>query len=140
MPFEQKYSDEDILNALRTHPDLSKGGWQRAKLKPYSQTISRHFGSWNRARLSAGLTVHFPPPTYSDEKILEALRKHPEYSARKWSEMEIRPYMTTIIRHFGSLNRARIAADLKPRKRGRQGPSEEERRKIVLKAMKEGDR
>jgi len=51
----KRYSDEEILERLRQHPDFSNYQWQKQKLVPSVRTIIDRFGSWARAREIAGL-------------------------------------------------------------------------------------
>ena len=72
----KRYTDKEILEALRGHPDLTMGEWCAMYLKPSATTICERFGSWNRARRLAGLKPR-PKARYAlyDREIWEKVRR-----------------------------------------------------------------
>lgn len=52
---ERKYTDEELLDAIRKHPNLSSNKWREKKIKPSVRAISKRFGGWKTARKQAGV-------------------------------------------------------------------------------------
>jgi len=85
----QRHTDDDLLSTLLTaHADLDGKHlsvkryvqWRKQHGGPGELTITKRFGSWNRALSLAGLTTKDSPegfgvPKYSDEDILAAVRR-----------------------------------------------------------------
>lgn len=62
------YTDEELIEALKEHPDLGIDKWKEKKIRPSATTIAKRFGSWNKARERAGLERR---PSYADSKKTE---------------------------------------------------------------------
>ncbi|OUJ19026.1 HNH family endonuclease [Methanonatronarchaeum thermophilum] len=118
------YSKEELLNILKRelgeNPDLTYTKWNERDDLPSAQTISNHFGSWDKARQAAGFKPYgFHPYSYSDDKLLEILKKHPDLDAEDFKKIDDLPSSTTYSRRFGSWNKARKKAGLPERGHGR---------------------
>jgi hypothetical protein len=138
----RKYNKEKIIRVLREHPELSARKWMRLHLRPSVHAIRLYFGSWNNARKAAGLRARQGREAhYTDEELLDVLRAHPRLSAVRWKRRELKPSVFTIVKRFGSWNRARTLAGLEPRPKGFPSElSEEEKERRVREALKHGDR
>lgn len=66
-----------------------------------------------------------PKRKYTDEDMLEVLRKNPDLSCREWNSKNIKPCTMTIQTRFGSWNKARKAAGLEERSQGSPTKNEE---------------
>lgn len=81
----------------------------------YSKIILTTYGTWSNAMSKLGRdTVHVP--VYNKEKLLDALRDFYAINRRtpRWSDFKrgLLPSCATYIRHFGTLNTARRAANV----------------------------
>lgn len=128
-PLSPKWSDEEILDAIRSH-HLSTGeaprrvDWKRSSDQhPSASTVELRFGSWSKAIAKAGLT---PPrrgprgPRWTRARILDAIRRHYELfqrapSHRDWvASAPEHPSSATVINRFRSFQEAVRAAGLTP--------------------------
>lgn len=123
MMSEKVYSDREVLNILSEHCELTRWEWDDEGLRPSSFTIISRFGSWNEAKEEAGCPKKNIYPgserrSYSDEELLDALRRNSDKGVTQWGEEGITPSANTISKRFGSWNEARKKAGLKPRPKG----------------------
>lgn len=103
-----KYTDEDLLNLLRTfHAEHGRSPKQR-EIVQY-QTITKRFGSWNKALEKAGLTVL--RENYSDEYLLNLLKDFYKKHGRSPKRREIKEN-NAIRERFCSWNNALEKAGL----------------------------
>ena len=119
----EAWTRQDILDALtdgavrfgRT-PTIALA--QRDERLPSTQTVSRHFGTWNAALLAAGLPpTRLSPRQWDQPAILDALHQFERAEGRAPTSSEFSattglPGANTVAAHFGSWNRALIAAGL----------------------------
>ncbi|KXA92048.1 hypothetical protein AKJ64_04155 [candidate division MSBL1 archaeon SCGC-AAA259E17] len=107
----EKYSEEEILDALRDHPNLTMEEWKEKGLEPSWQTIAYRFGSWNEARKAAGLTPRKSPKKKRDrEKVVREAMKTMEESD---NEGEIRGAQDVLRRYARTY--LRLRSDLRER-------------------------
>ena len=57
---EKKYTDEELLQAVRAHPNLTTSEWRKQHIKPSVRAITKRFGGWGKARVKAGLKEEKP--------------------------------------------------------------------------------
>lgn len=75
------YSDEDILNAIRSSVEanngvVSRSYYMRSACKPSVTTIEARFGSWSEAVTQAGFIANvYTHDRFNDDELIEALRR-----------------------------------------------------------------
>lgn len=76
----EKYSDEEMLEAIREHPGLTMREWRSQHILPCVRSITVRFGSWNEARRKAGLKSvrKRKRKKWSKENIIEEIQKRSE--------------------------------------------------------------
>lgn len=96
------YSDTEMLDAMKAHPDLGGRKWIKRRIKPSPGAIQKRFGSWNRARELAGLEVRprgGPNDGLSEEEreriVREALKKDPTTAEVRYT---LRRYASTYLK------------------------------------------
>ena len=52
---EKKYTDEQLLDAIRKHPNTGSREWRTKHIKPSVRAIAKRFGGWKAARKRAGV-------------------------------------------------------------------------------------
>jgi hypothetical protein len=119
-----EYSDEAILNEIRRvaqvvkHPTLSRGEFRKhSRVSP--TTISRHFGSWEKALALAGLGSRFDAsskPISEDEVVREIQRVAQLLGVKSLSRDQFNTHArftdNTVRNRFGSWHKAMKAAGL----------------------------
>jgi Homing endonuclease associated repeat len=119
-----RYSDEQILNALREFGERlgrtpTAAEWKRFG-RPYESTIVKRFGSFSEACRRAGIEPRpsTRPPVWSDEQLLDALREAAERLGRTPTLKDLgRPSGATLIGRFRSWEQACRLVGLEPRGR-----------------------
>ena len=117
--------DAAILDALRAYADTngaapSSSDWCRLGLLPNRDTIARRFGSWNAALRAAGLSPRRIRADWSDEDILDGLRRFAKDHGRapraadRVGQLAQYPGPTLVISRFGSWSAALRKAGLEP--------------------------
>ena len=118
------WEDAEILGALQAWTDAHgrvprAKDWHRGTGRfPTSSTVARHFGSWNKGLLRAGLA---PPIAetrhrWKDSEIIQVLQTWGRQHGRAptWSDWQHsswdRPSRTTVCNHFGSWQAGLAAA------------------------------
>lgn len=111
------YSDEDIINAIRTQAQLHDGSlslvqYQQSGQYPYFITVIKRFDSFEKACDAAGVKYinnrgkKARRKIVSDEEIFEQLRqletKHGTVNTRLWTEELCRPPYPNLRKRFGS--------------------------------------
>lgn len=136
MKGNRKYSDEELLEALKEHPDLSKGEWRKRGIRPSAGTISQRMGSWNKARKKAGLNIK--KRKWSRERIIEELRKRDKESSGPLKAGENPALQQMAQRYFGSWNNAKRTADVEiiPRGHFHSGPTRKDKMKEMVQRRK----
>ena len=120
-----KYSDEECLEAIREadnniDQNLSIPLYKELDIEPSARQISERFGSWNEAKMEAGVPVdehRRGTGEYTDQECIDAIQKannKVEYPIThgKYKELDIRPSTSAIKRCFGSWNKAKEEAGL----------------------------
>ncbi|MEX3914329.1 hypothetical protein AB4672_21385 [Bacillus paralicheniformis] len=120
----KKYSKEQLIEILQQKAkELGRSPMQR-EIKQFG-AIKRHFGSFNKALKTAGLTPNIEHSRtrtnpYTKEELIEILHQKAKELDRSPMQKEIKQF-DAVKRHFGNLNNALMAAGLTPNKRGRKG-------------------
>lgn len=119
---EQDLLDEllrlaDELGQSPTGDDMREVG--RYSLKPYKNA----FGTWNNAKREAGLAVTEPPKPFTDDELLDELRRLANKlgttpTADQMNRHKETPHSWTYEERFGYWNEAVRAAGLEPNVRG----------------------
>ena len=127
MSAKTKYTKQDCIDAVRKFAEedpnprrLSYEAWRKHQIIEYPcyETINKHFGSWNKCKIEAGLAVNskFPDKKqYSNKTIFQSLRrieenlygKFPTISEyESYYDEEIDPTSHLIRKRFGSWTKA----------------------------------
>ncbi|MEC0394649.1 hypothetical protein P8832_23105 [Bacillus subtilis] len=120
----KKYSKEQLIEILQQKAkELGRSPMQK-EIKQFG-AIKRHFGSFNEALKTAGLTPNIEhsrtrSTPYTKEELIEILQQKAKELDRSPMQKEIKQF-DAVKRHFGNLNNALMAAGLTPNKRGRKG-------------------
>ena len=120
----KKYSKEQLIEILQQKAkELGRSPMQK-EIKQFG-AIKRHFGSFNEALKTAGLTPNIEhsrtrSTPYTKEELIEILQQKAKELDRSPMQKEIKQF-GAVKRHFGNLNNALMAAGLTPNKRGRKG-------------------
>jgi hypothetical protein len=117
---QPRYTKETLIQVLRTRAAGSNHNSHPQKnLAGIKTTAARHFGSWHRALVAAGLRTG-PPPTqhaWTRDEVVEAIRIWKSLSPRL---RKLLPYHRTIQyvakRLFGSWRQALMAAGFEPKR------------------------
>jgi Homing endonuclease associated repeat len=119
------YTDEEMLNALRRFYKengnyISYTSYEQSGILPSASVIRNRFGTWNKALKKANLpTNQDKSPTFTEEQMIMALRRVaslvPSTLSKKLYKtfaLSHEPSAISIIRHFGTWNRALESAGL----------------------------
>ncbi len=119
-----KYSKEEIIGQLqrcyRENGEISMSLYSKRKYKPGRTTIILQFGSWNAALEAAQLAPFQPKKrAFSDEDIFKQLyecykENNNFISIDIYADSGRSPKISTIIKYFGSWNKAIKLAGLNP--------------------------
>ena len=104
-PLKKSYTEEELLEYLRKNPNLKSGEWKEKSDLPGFYHFKKHFGSFRKAREKAGLRDL--KKQYSDEELIELLKKNSELKVMEWGKREDLPSVSTIKRRFGSWSEAK---------------------------------
>ena len=137
--------DEAILDALRAYASVngaepSSSDWRRRRLRPTSNTIAGRFGSWSAALTAAGLAPRRIRADWSDEQILDGLRRfaedhcRPPRAADRVGRLAEYPGPTLVISRFGSWSAGLRKAGLEP---GNPAPASAEQ---IIRALRAYER
>jgi DNA-binding CsgD family transcriptional regulator len=121
-PRPPAYSDQEILDALRA--DARRRGVSSLSSQwdghPDRNVIAHRFGSWNAALTAAGLAPRRVRPDWSDEQILDGLRRfatdhgRPPRARDRVGSLGRYPSPALAVSRFGSWSAALVAAGLQP--------------------------
>ena len=113
---QRKYTKEELL-------DIIKAKAEKLGRAPYASEvaqgaiIARIFGGWDKALGIAGMKVNYIRELkYTKEELLNIIKAKTEELGRTPNSIEI-PQASSIIRYFGSWNKALEAAGMKPNTR-----------------------
>lgn len=120
------WSKREIIDAIGAHFSIDGKApriedWQRASPShPTVATVTRKFGTWNRALEAAGVPVNRYRRSWTREQVIAALqhdaasRGSSPRSSDWLHKSDVNPSSQTVRRLFGSFERGVEAADLKP--------------------------
>ena len=118
-------SDQQIRNALKAYhrqhgTSPTRPAWERLGLPPNSRTIEARFGSWNAALAAAGLPPNRIRRDWSDQDILDGLRRFaadhgrpPRYDDRV-GLLSTYPSPALVVTRLGPWSKALRKAGLEP--------------------------
>jgi hypothetical protein len=141
-PRPRAWSDQEIVEVLRSWAAKrgaapSSSDWDGS---PNPDVIAGRFGGWNAALAAAGLTPRFVRREWTEEQLLDGLRRfasdhgRPPRAIDRMGSREQYPSPSLIITRFGSWSRALRAAGLQP---GNPPPTTPEQIVDVLRAYHE---
>lgn len=140
-PRPRAWSDQEISEALvswtAAHGFVpSSTEWDAS---PDRDVIASRFGGWNAALAAAGLEPRFVRRAWTDEELLEGLRRfardhgRPPRAMDRVGSLGRYPSPALVVTRFGSWSQALLAADLEP---GNPPPTTDERIVEALRAYR----
>ena len=110
---KEKTEKERVLKDLKKYysknKNINKKSFNRDRTVCSTVCVLKHFGSWDRALLEAGIYVR-ENKRMTREKIIEQLKDHysrnPKITAVSFKEDKRVCAVTTVMHHFGSWNKA----------------------------------
>ncbi|WP_395894883.1 homing endonuclease associated repeat-containing protein (plasmid) [Bacillus safensis subsp. safensis] len=115
--YYQKYTKDELIRILQNKAE-ELGRSPKFKEVPQRQSIVNHFGSFNNALRTAGLTP-YPIRRYTEEELINALKDKASELGRTPRTRDMR-CRDAIRNHFGSFNKALELAGLKINKKKRR--------------------